>query len=258
MWDRGSRHLPLTPRYMNYDDNRPILPQDGTRGYFFCRKEYDADPLIYYNFLDSNKNAHIICSNVMSAADRTIMRNFGDAYKYMQSYQSIASLVPTLILYGGLTKASPTCNAMKPMYKIAIFGASYWFINRCISVWTDIHAALFYNQYYAKYAHLAKGNINEISDPKRKFFKPDTSVYYRETPQEIYDQKSASQMHDSSIYLGPHPFNDHENVDAIMEINKKFFEGESSYDKKEQIFGEDIDIKRRIKELPTVEEYRNI
>jgi len=254
MWDRGSRHLPLTPRYWNYDDNRPILPQDGTRGYFFCRKEYDADPLVYYNFLDGNKNAHIICSNVMSAADRTIMRNFGDAYEYMKSYQRIVSAVPTLILYGALTKDV----AIKPMYKIALFGASYWIINRCIDRFTNFNAQLFYNQYYVKYAHLAKGNINEVSDPKRKFFKPDTSVYYRETPQEIYDQKSASQMHDSSIYLGPHPFNDHENVDAIMEINRKFLDGESSYDKKEQIFGEDIDIKRRIKQLPTVEEYRNI
>jgi hypothetical protein len=256
MWDRGSRHLPLTPRYASYEDNRPILPQDGTRGYFGFRKLHDSDPLVYYNFKDGIGSSHILCSNIIPAADRTLMREYSDYFQYVQSYRPIASLIPVIIVYGALTK---NLN-VKPGLKIAMAIGTYFTINVLVQKYVNFYGALFYGQFYAKYSNLATENINEVQDPKRKFFKPDTSVYYRETPQEIYDQKSASQLHDSSIYLGPHPFNDHENVDSIIEINNKFLNGESSYDKEnyEKVLGDDIDIKRKIKQLPTVEEFRNI
>jgi hypothetical protein len=45
-----------------------------------------------------------------------------------------------------------------------------------------------------------------------------------------------------------------------MEINKKFTTGKSIYDdsSNENVLGEPVDIKRNIRQLPTIEEYKNI
>ncbi len=55
-------------------------------------------------------------------------------------------------------------------------------------------------------------------------------------------------------------YDDHQNLQVVEEINKKFTEGTCAFDNpdNELILGEPIDIKRIIKQLPTVEEYKNI
>jgi hypothetical protein len=67
------------------------------------------------------------------------------------------------------------------------------------------------NYYLHKYSNLAKENLLEIEDPRRKFFRLDTNQYYRETANEILHHghheggHSGGHHHDTSNYFGPHP-----------------------------------------------------
>jgi hypothetical protein len=62
--------------------------------------------------------------------------------------------------------------------------------------------------YYYKYSNLAVENLHDIEDPRRKFFKIDTTSYYRETANEILHKQhhaGGHGHHDTSTYYGPHP-----------------------------------------------------
>lgn len=54
--------------------------------------------------------------------------------------------------------------------------------------------------------------------------------------------------------------NDHQALGMVKEIDKKFNTGTSSLDDPEQerLLGDKIDIKRKIRTVPTISEYRSI
>lgn len=255
MWHYGDRHNPLHPRFHYYLDNRPILPQDGTRGFFSFRKLSDPYALKYYVF-KSGGSKNILLSTNIPAEEREELSRLEGYYSVFNKSLTTFSVLPTIALSSIVYKYSDFSKSkfLVPL----VFLINYSFVSGLIKGYFSSFISEENSYHYQKYSHLAKQKISDIEDPRRRFFRPDTSVYYRETPQEIFEQKSHAQLHDSSIYYGPHPFDDHENLDSVMEINKKFMEGHSVFDKEELVLGEPIDIKRKIRDIPTVDEYKSI
>ena len=257
MWDRSYRNNPLSYRYQENSEYRAILPEDSSGNYLGLRKESDPYRRIYYYFV-LGQDKRILLNNNMNAEDRERLKQFYNYKKVHNKNLFAFSLIPSTFLYG-LIKTFYGSNAYK-MEGVILFlfsySACYYLINRYVGG-LDSHVASYY---YHKYANETVSDLSEISDKRRQFFRPDTSVPYRESHQEIYDRKTPSELHDSSIYYGPHPYDDFENAESVVELNKKFLEGHSKYDDKdiENVLGDKINIRRRIRHLPTVEEYRKI
>ena len=258
MWERTFRNNPLSARYQENSEYRAILPEDNSGTYFgLLRKESDPYRRIYYFFM-LGKDRKILLNNNMNTEDRERLKRFYDYKKVYYKNLIAFSLIPSTFLYGAL-KTFFGRNVYK-IEGITLFALSYFacyhLLNRYVTN-LDNNIASYY---YHKYASETVNNLNEVRDRRREFFRPDTSVPYRETHQEIYDKKTPSELHDSAIYYGPHPYDDYENAESVVELNKKFLEGHSKYDDKdlENILGDKITIKRRIKDLPSVEEYRKI
>jgi len=253
MWVIGQRHYPLSNKYQNYTDHRPVLAEDSTRGFFGCRKLNDPNELIYFNFKEKAGNNYVLINNI-PVEDRETIKQHLNYFAYQKNIKYVA-LIPTIAIYGALKKVT---NFRKKYLYLFSFAFIYYQTNSKINKVLNAYASSFYTYYQEKYNHLAVPSLNQVSDKRRKFFTPNKDVYYRETAQEIFDKKNADQLHDGSIYYGPHPFNDHENVDEVMEINKKFLTGTSKYDHNETLLGDPIDIKRRVRTIPTPEEFRKI
>lgn len=254
MWDRSSRHCPLTQRCMEYRDNRPVLPQDATRGYFGFRKLYNPYNQYYFKFIIGGKKRIILSTN-MQAKDRDKLLKMLNYYGMLIKNLNLLVLIPAIFLYAAFFKG------VQFKHKFSAFGIFVFNYYLCRSFAQTplnemINKSMTY--YYMKYQHISVNEFSEVKDKRREFFRPDTSIYYRETPQEIFDQKGHHLLHDGSIYYGPHPFDDHENVESVVETNRKFMTGESIYDSNELILGETIDVKRKIYSIPSVEEYKQI
>ena len=257
MWERSFRQNPLSPTYMNYEDHRAILPEDPTQsGWFGLRKEKDPYKRIYYFFKFGN-NSKIILNNNMRTEDRERLKNFLDYKRILNKNLFAFSFIPTTLLYGLVKSSLPRKFKLDGLI---LFVGCYSFCFYGIKNYLESYDSNISSYYYNKYSSIAVDSLNQVEDNRRKYFRPDTSVPYRQSHQEIYDQKSPSDLHDPSIYYGPHPYDDYENVESVIELNKKFLEGTSSYDHEgvENILGDKIDIKRRIRDIPTVEDYRKI
>jgi len=153
----------------------------------------------------------------------------------------------------------------KHWMKFASFGAAYFF-SKCVINKIYLN---YYNDsisyYYFKYQNLAVDNVSEAKDPRREFIELDKSVYYRETSEEIrhnahHPANAGHHDHDTSTYYGPYPYDDHQNLDTVVQISKKFTEGTCAFDNPEQemLLNEPIDIKRNVRSLPTAEDFRKI
>jgi hypothetical protein len=63
--------------------------------------------------------------------------------------------------------------------------------------------------FFQKYDHLTVDRPEDVKDPRRNYFKVDTSVYYRETADEIrghgHHGDEHHHDHDTSTYYGPYP-----------------------------------------------------
>lgn len=255
MWERGARHNPLTARYMMYSDHRAILPQDNTQsGWLGLRKSHNDYKLIYFQFLVNGK-IQILLSNNIKAADRQSLKAFLGYNATLSKNIGILSIMPTLLLTSAFFKF---CSLKKNYLYGLSFAVFYYLVSNMTKNYFNTLSNTVLSYYYFKYEALTTDSISKIEDPRRKFFRLDTNSYYRETAQEIYDKKSPSQLHDSSIYYGPHPYDDYENTPTLVELNKKFLEGESSIDQNELVLNEPIDIKRLIRGIPTAEDYKSI
>lgn len=254
MFIYGQRHLPISPMYWDYIECRPMLAQDGSNsGWFGFRRYNNAYQRIYYYFIDST-GSKILFSNNMFAHDREQFKLFSDEVRRIDSKLNLIAIFPTMLFGSALLK-----NTNKSTTAFGLFTLYYSFNCLIKSYFSSLNST-FYGYYAKKYKNIFVDNLNEVKDKRREFFRPDTSVYYRETAQEIYDKKSAHEQHDGSLYYGPHPFDDHENVDSVVETNRKFMEGHSAWDNQdnELLLTEPIDIKRNVRKLPSVSEYRSI
>lgn len=255
MWERGARHNPMTARYMMYSDHRAILPQDNTQsGWLGFRRSHNDYELIYFKFLVNGGYRYLI-SNNMKAEDRERLKSFLGYSSVLSNNIGYLSLVPALIVSSSVFKYF---SFSRSYLKGISFVFLYFMTKNLAQGYFDNLSNTVLSYYYHKYEALTTDSLNKIEDPRRKFFRLDTNTYYRQTAQQIYDEKSPSQLHDSAIYYGPHPYDDYENVPTLIELNKKFTEGESGLDHNELVLNEPIDIKRIVRGIPTAEEYRSI
>jgi len=167
------------------------------------------------------------------------------------------SLIPAIFF------TSAILNFYAPKYSLSKFGILFGtyiltraFLHSQVSLQIETNLNYFFN----KYRHLTRENLYDLEDNRRKFFRLDTSSYYRESSSEILHDKGHHEHgdhHDASIYYGPHPADSFKNLSRWEEINNKFSEGKSSYDSSvELVLGEPIDIKRIIRTLPTVDDFK--
>lgn len=258
MWTRSKRANPYSVQFQENLIHRPILPEDATlEGFMGFRKEHNPYKRIFYFFALGNAKK-ILLSNNIPVEDRERFKAFHRYLEVLYKNLFYFSIIPGTLV-GGAT-ASVFVNPSFKSTKIVIFflswAFSYYAIKNQLSKLDNSVASY----YFSKYRHTAVDNLNEIVDKRRQFFRPNTDTYYRQSHQDVMDEKTPSQLHDPSIYYGPHPYDDYLNVNDLIQINNKFINGKSIYDdpEKERILGDTIDIRRRIRDLPTIEEYRAI
>ena len=254
MFFNGYRHNPLTLDYQTYADHRPLLPQDSSLYLPGLRKIHDDNSLVYYKFNKNGKEKFILANN-FKTEDRLRLDKFNRYDVVVQKNIAVPAAIATLAFtatFGEFFRHTPKIPNW--LNSIGLFFLFKYGFNKFVEDYRNN----IYTYYFQKYNHLAKENIYDIEDPRRKFFTPDTSSYYRETSQEIYDRKTPEQKHDPAIYYGPHPYNDYENYEELVEINKKFILGHSKFDDPEydKILGDKIDIKRNIKDIPKFEDHK--
>lgn len=254
MWLLGDRNDPLHPRYWTYADNKPVLANNERGKFFFKRRSHDPYHRIFYVFKNKTGENKIILNTNTPNAERQILEKFMDYFNVIKKNVLIMSIPISSGIFFSLLKQFP----LKRFYqRLLLLGASFAFTSKVLNYLLCNPSSVVIDRYFTKYESIAVKDFSEVTDKRREFFRPDTKVYYRESPQEIMDSKNADQLHDASIYYGPHPFDDHENIDSVVEINKKFITGKSIYDdpEKELILSEQIDIKRKIRGVPSYEEF---
>lgn len=257
MWLLGDQHTPLHPSYWQYSDNRPRLAQDHRSPLWYTRRSHDPYRKVYYKFINSKGKSEIILNTNTPLEEREIMQKY---FEYLQIFNKNLLVLSLPIISASYFTALKYLQCDKIYKKFFLFLATVYTVKMGIGFYFSSPTYLVFDRYYQKFKQIAASDFNQIEDKRREFFKPDTDVYYRETPQEIMDSKNAYLLHDSSIYYGPHPFDDHENIDSIVEMNKKFITGKSIYDdpEKELILNEKIDIIRRIRDIPSYESFSQI
>ena len=208
MWESGYRHNPFSMRYRYYLDHRPVLPQDDS--WWFLKKTFDKYQLIYFNFKTGPNQNLFLLSNNIPVEERENLKIYFSAYTRFLKNMNLLAIIPTFFLY----KWSTSCLWI-PKYKISkilAFGGCY--IASVVFVRLFLKESLESNLCYFlhKYRPLAKENLLEIDDPRRKFFRVDTSEYYRESASDILHPEGShggghggSHGHDTSNYYGPHP-----------------------------------------------------
>ena len=207
MWERSTRHNPLSIRYQFYRDNRPVLPQDKTTDWMF--KRHHASQLYYFLIKFGTKNKYI-CSNNIPVHDRLTLQTMVEFRKYFNNLLKWAGIVPTVFMSAMLFR-----NVRMP-YKI-LYPLSFYLLfklNQGVLVGYFDHLYHHnFSYYYYKYSHLAVNSVDEVRDPKRQHFRLDTDSYYRQTAQEIlhgqhghgHGDEGAEAHHDTSTYYGPYP-----------------------------------------------------
>jgi len=203
MWERGYRHNPLSYRYRYYFDNRPILPQDDTMTWLPMRgKSSDPYHLIYMSFIYAKSNKKMLLNN-LPAEDRENLKTFMVYYdKFFNNLKTFA-YIPSFFMAGALF------NVWRPgkkiLYPVAFFGIV--FLNQClIASYLKCFANNYIGYFYHKYSHLAVDNIANIDDPRRKFFRLDTTSYYRESHEDILHKGHKWGHHDHEApYYGNSP-----------------------------------------------------
>jgi len=210
MWERSARQNPLSTRYQLNRDTRPYLPQDPTTDWLSGRHSDFA--LIYYIF-NSKKSKRILLSNNIPAEDRVRLQKLVDQHGHFMSKLKWLALIPTCVLSGIFYKqVTLRYKILYPLFFAFAWRLSYSYLHSKFDVLFKDNVSY----YYYKYMHLTKAETSEIEDPRRKFFRLDTSVYYRQTADEIlngghghegggHGGHGGHEHHDTSTYYGPYP-----------------------------------------------------
>jgi hypothetical protein len=208
MWERSQRQNPLSMRYQNYRDNRPVLPQDRTTDWLIPR--HVSHQLYYFLVRMGNKNKYL-CSNNIPVQDRQTIERLVEFRKYINNVLKWAGVIPTVFLSGVIFKS--VAMPYKILYPLTVY-MLFKVNQRLIAGYFDHLYYENFSYFYYKYAHLAVDSLEEIRDPKRQHFRLDTDSYYRQTAQEIlnaghhgHDDHAAGheEHHDTSTYYGPYP-----------------------------------------------------
>ena len=208
MWERSQRQNPLSMRYQNYRDNRPVLPQDRTTDWLIPR--HASHQLYYFLVRMGNKNKYL-CSNNIPTQDRLTIERLVEFRQYINNVLKWAGVIPTVFLSGIIFKSVRL--PYKMLYPLTVY--MLFKVNKSlVTGYFDILYFDNFSYFYHKYSHLAVDSIDEIRDPKRQHFKLNTDSYYRQTAQEIlhsghhgHDEHAEGHdgHHDTSTYYGPYP-----------------------------------------------------
>lgn len=205
MWERGARHNPVSARNRFYLDHRPILPQDPTMSYF--RRAFSNYQIIYFPFIVGGKAVKYILSNNIPVKDREAIKELAAYQQHMVGIMSKVAIVPTIFLSGiFFSLYRPKMTGLSLLIVYGFYNLSSRFARGLID--KRYNDSMSY--YYYKYQSLGVENLHDIEDPRRKFFKLDTTSYYRETAAEILHKQhhaGGHGHHDTSTYYGPHPVN---------------------------------------------------
>lgn len=206
MWERGARHNPVSLRYRWYADHRPFLPQDPTLG--FLRQAEGSYESIYFIFRIAKDQLKYIYSNNMPVKDREELKNLMRIDNLFRSNFSLIAGISTLFLGTGIFKSF---NFGSSYFKRGVvlyltYKTSQMVLNKFYTLYYNDFATYYYN----KYAHIATDNKEETKDKRREFIQLDTSVYYRESSQDIrhnahHPASHGHHDHDTSTYYGPYP-----------------------------------------------------
>jgi hypothetical protein len=211
MWEKSARLNPMSTRYRYYLDHRPMLPQDRTLG--FLRPVDNPNWRFFLLFLIDGKLKSIFLNNI-PVKDREDIRTLYMNYAWMTNNLSYFAYIPAVLLTGFFYRlgAGTPVFKYKIMYPI-VFGFSLFLARKYLN--TTIYSGYADNMsyYFHKYRHLAIERPNEVEDPMRKHFRVDTSVYYRETANDILHSghhgdgghEGQGGHHDTSTYYGPYP-----------------------------------------------------
>jgi hypothetical protein len=203
MWERGYRHNPLSYRYRYYFDNRPILPQDETMNWMPLRgKSSDAYHLIYLSFIHAKAKKTMLLNN-MPANDRENLKAFMNYYEKFFANLKTLSYIPSFFMAGALFKLwRPRTKILYPVSFVGIV-----LLNQSIiSSYFKSYANNYIGYFYHKYAHLAVDKFENIEDPRRKFFRLDTTSYYRQSHDDILHKGHDGDHHDHEApYYGTSP-----------------------------------------------------
>ena len=173
------------------------------------KKNFDPYQIIYFNFKSGNKNLFLL-SNNLPLKDRENIKIYHTAYTRVLKNIDLLAIIPTFFLYKSFTRRfPPKYKASKLPIFIGSFAAGACFIRLFFKEALDANLSY----YLHKYMGLAKENLLEIDDPRRKFFRVDTSEYYRDSLNDIvhphggHDDGHAGGHghHDTTNYYGPHP-----------------------------------------------------
>lgn len=203
MWERGNRHNPLSYRYRYYFDHRPILPQDNSMTWMPARgKSTDQYQLIYLTFMHA-KAKRIMLLNNIPANDRENLKTFISYYEKFFKNVNTFSYIPSFFMAGALFKMWRP--QMKILYPVSFFGIVM--LNQSvISSYLKVYANNYIGYFYHKYSHLTVDNLENIEDPRRKFFRLDTTSYYRQSHEDILHKAHAAGHHDHEApYYGNSP-----------------------------------------------------
>ncbi len=202
MWERGARHNPLSYRYTNYQDNRPVLSQDETLDWIWGRH---TNHIYFFKM-----NGKFLCSNNIPVSDRIKMMQLMNMRSHFASNASILAIIPAVFSSGVLF--SLTRMPYKALYPLSFYLLWQMSGNMMMNYYDNINGDTL--QYYLqKYRHLMVNEINEVKDPQRAHFRLDTSSYYRQHPNEVVH---AQHSHDTSDHYGAYPVRNIFNIFSIM------------------------------------------
>jgi hypothetical protein len=200
MWERAARHNPLSLTNYFYMDHRPFLPQDPTFNHLWRSQHSQYEEILLQ--LDDR----ILFLNNIQVADREKAKKLVHNYNLLSSCIRPVSLVFSIFMTGALLKK------VKMPYKILRvlgFMGNYLLANALIKNTLNSFHTVNCLYFFQKYEHLTVDSVSNIKDPRRGYFKLDTSVYYRETADDIrghgHHDGEHHHDHDTSTYYGPFP-----------------------------------------------------
>jgi hypothetical protein len=205
MWERAARHNPLSLTNFYYLDHRPFLPQDPTLNHWW-RSQHSQYQQFIVSLVTKGGNRSLFLNN-LQVADRERAKILLSQYEHLKACIKPIAFILGLFGSSAFIKffGGASYKIMYPMGLYAGYIISKGFLINALNRYHQVN----FLYYFQKYEHLTVNSIENIKDPRRNYFKVDTSVYYRESADDIrghgHHGDHEHHDHDTSTYYGPYP-----------------------------------------------------
>jgi hypothetical protein len=211
MWERAARHNPLSFTNYYYLDHRPFLPQDPTFNHLWRKQHSDYQQIIIT--LGKGAGKRLLFLNNLPVADRERAKILLDEWDHLKSCLRPVNAMLAVFFAGVLSKFGFRYKSFYPLAFVGGYMSANFFTGSILN--NHHHVNILY--YFQKYEHLTVGDMKDIKDPRRSYFRVDTSEYYRQTADEIQGhhgdhgdahhgaEHEEHHDHDTSTYYGPFP-----------------------------------------------------